>query len=378
MARVKKEETGEKKEKSLLDQLKEDLEKKTKGVHISILSKSEIATINTYIDTPTYDLNRIISGSIFRGVPEKSFVLLAGPEASFKSSFMAIAAGKAQKEGFTPLIIDTEGSWTQEFCERWGMNRDNALYVYTPWVDQILVMLGQIIKNESYKKLFVILDSIGGLERLKLISDSDKGDVKADQGTLQKDIKRMLKMLVNIAKAKSSIVFAGGHFYGNPSGYGDPEQLGGGFYLRLASDIIVVLKKYLIKDDDKNIVKVGFSAVTRKNRFYPPFNEATVEIDWQKGINAYAGLMDIALEAKLLTGGGAGWYTIPRENGEDIKFQGGWKFNEYIDETLLKDIEEYIKTTGYSSINENVAEAEKLIEESEDYKKEKAEWQSEE
>jgi hypothetical protein len=35
---------------------------------------------------------------------------LAGPEASFKSSFSCLCAANAQKEGYTPIIIDSEGA----------------------------------------------------------------------------------------------------------------------------------------------------------------------------------------------------------------------------------------------------------------------------
>jgi hypothetical protein len=35
---------------------------------------------------------------------------LVGPEASFKSSFSALCAANSQKEGYTPIVIDTEGA----------------------------------------------------------------------------------------------------------------------------------------------------------------------------------------------------------------------------------------------------------------------------
>jgi RecA/RadA recombinase len=367
-----------KKEKCMMEKLRDELDKGVKGAHISILSKSEIARISSWINSPSYDLNRIISGSIYKGVPEKSFTLLVGPEASFKSSCMAIMAAEAQKNGYLPVIIDTEGSWTHEFTGRWGLDGDNALYAYTPWIDDIMVLLGKIIKNPEYRKLAILLDSVGGLERLKLIEDAFKGDVKADQGTLQKDIKRMLKMVVNICKARESVGFAGGHLYGNPSQYGEPEQLGGGKYLRHAADLIIALKKSTIKDGDgkdAKIIGTSINAVTRKNRFYPPYNEATVEINYRDGINKFAGMFELALEGEIFTGGGAGWYTHV-ESGE--KFQGASKFSEWLQknspDVILNQIESWIRKTGYSSINVNVAEAEELLKKSEDFKKTEEEW----
>jgi len=47
-----------------LEELKVKIQKHAKGVHVSILSQSEIASNREVIYTPAYDLNRILSGSI--------------------------------------------------------------------------------------------------------------------------------------------------------------------------------------------------------------------------------------------------------------------------------------------------------------------------
>jgi hypothetical protein len=185
-------------------------------------------------------------------------------------------------------------------------------------------------------------------------------------------------MVVNICKAKASVGFAGGHLYGNPSQYGEPEQLGGGKYLRHAADLIIALKKYSMKDGDGKDAKVigtSIKAVTRKNRFYPPYNEAVVEINYRDGINKLAGMFDLALEGGIFNGGGAGWYTHTESGG---KFQGASKFPEWLRENspdvILDQIESWIQKTGYSSINANVAEAEELLKKSEEFKKTEEEW----
>jgi len=345
-------------EKNPLEELRDSLLEKSKGVHISILSQSDIANIKEWVIAPSHDLNRILSGSLFKGIPEKQFTILVGPEASFKSSFMALMLAAAQRQGFLPVVIDTEGSWSKEFVTRWGLDPENMLYIYTPWVSEARVLLGKIIDGQS-RKMAIAVDSIGGFERFKVIDDARKGDAKADQGSLQKDLKVLLKMLVNICKSKESMVFGAGHLYGNPSGYGAPEQMGGGKYLRLAGDIIMSLKKSSIEDADENIIGTQIKVVTLKNRWYPPFNEAIVEIDYQNGINPYAGMLDISLKAGIFVQGGA-WYTHVA-SGE--KIQGEVKVKAFLAEhpEILNEIENYIKDTGYSTVNENVKQAEELI-----------------
>lgn len=349
-----------------LDDLKKKLQSSVKGVHIEVLSESTIASEREWFPTPSYDLNRILSGSLYKGLPSKSLTLLVAPEASFKSSFMCLCAAQAQKDGYTPVIFDTEGAWTTDFVARWGLDADNILYVYTPWIDKMLTMLGQIIDDEESDKLFVILDSLGGLEKFKMITDSTSKDkkVKADQGSLQKEIKRMLKMILNIVKGKNSVGMIAGHFFGNPNSYGGADEIGGGKFAKLAPDIIISQKKQNVLENpnaaykDRVVIGTEIKAMTLKNRFYPPFQEATIDINYKDGINKFAGLLDMAIECGIVKKGGA-WFTMP--NGE--KCQGAinaiqW-FNEN-PESVLDALEEFLSDTGYSTVNEEMLEADKL------------------
>ena len=359
-----------------LEELKKKLQASVKGVHIETLSESTIATGRTWFPTPAYDLNRILSGSLYKGLPSKSLSLLVAPESSFKSSFMALCAAKAQKEGYMPVIFDTEGAWDDKFVKRWGMNPDNILYIYTPWIGKIMTMLGQIIDDDESSNMFLINDSIGGLERMKMIDDATGKDhqVKADQGTLQKEIKRMLKMMLNIVKGKDSIGMMAGHFHGNPNSYGGADEIGGGKFAKLAPDIIISMKKNILYTNPTGkslkekgaIIGTEISACTLKNRFYPPFQECKVEIDYKNGINRYAGLMDIALSCGIVTKSGS-WYAY----GDERMGQGLIKATEYMSEhpdMFLPEIEKVLETTGYSTVNEDVEMAMKLAEVTEEPK----------
>jgi recombination protein RecA len=353
-----------------IESLKKKLQDSVKGSHVEILSESKIATEHQWFPTPSYDLNRVLSGSLYKGLPSKSLTMLVAPEACFKSSFMCLCAARAQKDGYTPVIIDTEGAWTADFVKRWGLDPDNILYIYTPWVGEVMTMMGQIIDSEEDEKLFVILDSIGGLERSKMIDDATGKDnqVKADQGTLQKDIKRMLKMFLNIVKKKNSVGVMAGHFFGNPNSYGGADEIGGGKFAKLAPDIIISMKKQQIyenpgaKASDRIVIGNEIKACTLKNRFYPPFQEATVQINYKDGINPMAGLMEIALQCGLVNKAGS-WFTfVPTD---EKMGQGEVKALQWMNDNpqlFLPEIEKILQTTGYSTVNKDVEEAEKLAE----------------
>jgi len=347
----------------ILNQLRDGIKKKAKGVHASILSDSEIATSTDNLVTPAYDLNRILSGSLYKGIPSRSLSLFVGVEASGKSSFMCLCLAEAQKKGYNIIVLDTEGAWTKEFVERWGLDPDKVLLIYTPWVDEIISVLGQVM--ETGGKYAIVVDSIGAMERSKLVKDAKDGDFKADQGALAKDIKRLMKLLQNIAISMDSIVMCAGHYYGSPSQYGAAEDIGGGKYMKLAPQIIISLKKTKIFEGEgksKKVVGNAVKAIALKNRFYPPFEEAVIEIDYRLGINRYAGMIDLATKAGLASLGGS-WYTI-----NDNKYQGVPNAEKAFveDPELLGKLESWLSDTGYSTTNievKAVVEPEEEIEE---------------
>ncbi len=353
-----------------LEELKAKLQDKIKGVHIDRLSENDLGE-KRWLETPAYDLNRIVSGSLHKCFPSRSLGLLVAPEASFKSSMMALCGANAQKEGMLPIIFDTEGAWEPEFVERWGMNPENVLRIYTPWIDKVMTTLGEIINDPNESNMFIMLDSLGGLEKFKMINDAVGSDhrVKADQGTLQKEMKRMLKMLLNIVKGKDSIGLMSGHFFGNPNSYGGADEIGGGKFAKLAPDIIVSMRKNFIytnpsgqsKEAKGPIIGSEVTACTLKNRYYPPFQECKIEIDYKNGINRYAGLLEIALSCGLVEKNGS-WYSM----NDERMGQGAVKATKWIAENpdkFLGPIEEVLKTTGYSTVNDDVEEAVRLAEE---------------
>jgi len=345
-------------------ELQDKIGKKVKGAHASIMSESEIATDRFSVMTPCYDLNRILSGSLRSGIKSRNLMGIIGPEHTMKSSFMVLCMVNAQKQGYKPVIIDTEGGCDSAFCERWGLDTSKVYYVYTPWVDEVSPILAQI-KETGEKGLVIGLDSVGGLQRLKAYQDALDGNMKADQGLLQKDIKAMLKLYLNVCINQNSIGICTGHYYGNPNDQYNPDQIGGGKAMKLLPSILVTLKKYALWENPGATGKargkqIGneILATTVKNRGYPPFQDATIKIDFKDGVDSYAGLLDLAIKAGIVEQSGA-WYKMG-----DEKWQGSVKALEGIKQVpdFLDQLDKWLEDTGYSTYNEEAEEAEKIVE----------------
>src|SRR5574343_30023 len=187
-----------------LNSIKELLLKNVKGTHVSVMSESDISKSSDFVKTPALDLNRILSGNLFKGIPNRNLVGIVGPEHAGKSSFMILCMAEAITKGYTPVIIDTEGGVKDEFCSRWGLDLSKVLYIYTPWINKIQSVLASL-KDSGEKKLIIGLDSVGGIDKIGSYESALKDDPKADQGQLQKQIRSMLKLMLNICIEQESI-----------------------------------------------------------------------------------------------------------------------------------------------------------------------------
>jgi recombination protein RecA len=310
-------------------------------------------------------LNRIISGKLDQGLPEKSLTLLVGQEHTFKSSLMVNTAKQALLEGFKPVIIDTEGGISGDFAARWGLDLDKVLYIYSPWAEEVKGALAQL-KESQEEKFCIILDSIGGIDKLKSYGDALGGEYKQDMGGNARIIKSTLKLLVNIIKSQNSIGVVSSHFYSSSGSVPMPDSVVGGKSVLLLPDIILYLKKVGKAANAKIAEDKRVLVMSIKNRFYPAEKVGYVDIDYVNGINVFSGMMEIALEAGIIVQGGS-WFSY---KGENVA-QGLTKATQVVladpvlKKSILDEINEYLQTTGFSSaVDEKISKDIKLMAES--------------
>lgn len=342
---------------NFFEDLRKRVEKNAKGVHSSIMAESQIATVGDWVKSPTYDLNRIISGDLFKALPTRQLVGIVGMEGCMKSSLSVLMAADAQKQGFKPIIIDTERGITNDFCKRWGLDPANTLYFYTPWEHEIRTILAQI-KESGEEKLFIILDSIGGIDRIKMYEDALGGDPKADQGQLQKSIKTDLKLLLNIAVMQNSIGIITGHQYPAMAAVPTPDIIAGGRAVRLFPTILLQLRKYSVKGSDKSIVGQEIKVTTLKNRLYPPFQDATLHLDYNSGLDPLAGIVELGVAANIIEQNGSFYKYKDKSIGQGLT-NATKNIVEYPE--ILTEINGWLTKTGYSTINEEVRAMETVL-----------------
>ena len=323
----------------------------------SLLSEeNSLSIVSDWIDTGSYALNAIFSGSVYRGVPVGRVTGFSGPSGAGKTLIINKIIANAQKKGYFAAIWDTEAAVDRQSAEGVGIDPKRVKYYPVETVEdcrnQIATFLDKIIAaNDPNLKVIVAIDSLGNLASAKELRDVTEGKDAADMGTKAKAMKSMMRALTfKAAKARVPILFTN-HIYDNPTSL-YPElvkkQSGGSGPVYLASLLVQLATRNekIDKNEDQeaigvahNVSGVTLSAMTVKNRFVPPFLKAELYNNFRSGLTRYAGLADMAIAMGVVQGDKS--YTL---GDQKLGYRKNWENDtELWDKTLLPALEKVLK-----------------------------------
>ena len=289
-----------------------------------------ISPVSRWYSTGNYSLNRVLSGSYFKGIPESRVSLLAGPSSSGKSFLTANVLKQAQDDGAFILYLDTENAADTDYLEKIGIDLDDDKFlridiniiedVNSVMSDFFKGYIEQHGKNKNGRPIVIALDSIAMLSTSTEAENFDKGgEVKGDQGQRAKRTKAMLRMLCTRITYLPITVICTDHVY--PA---DP-LLGQGKWAitnstRFAMSIIGTVESLKLKDETGTIAGVRMRVESYKSRFTQIGNKTEMNIPYTKRMSPTTGLWPVLEKDKVITKVHGGW-TFETEDGKTIKFK---------------------------------------------------------
>lgn len=276
----------------------------------AVLDAATLSSADDWIDTGSYALNAIISGSMYKGIPGGRITGFAGPSMAGKTLIMNKIMANAQKKGYIPVIWDSEVAVDKKSAEGAGMDTSRVKYYPVETIEdcrnQMCAFLDNVIKADNPDLKFIVaIDSLGNLASSKEIKDAAAGKEAADVGQRAKAIKSMMRILTyKAAKAKVPILFSN-HIYEGMEMFPTlvKTQSGGKGPIYLAS-VLVQLSTRNEKSSENpneesvaiahNISGVTLGALTVKNRFVPSYLKTELYLNFKTGLDKHAGLFEIA------------------------------------------------------------------------------------
>jgi RecA/RadA recombinase len=209
-----------------------DIIKEVGGDYASLAS--EIVENESYVDTGSYILNALVSGSLFGGISQNKITALAAPEACGKT-FIALSVVKNflnQNENGFCLYFDTESAITKTMLLEKGIDVNRVIIINVVTIEEFRNKLLKFVdmytkKPESDRKpCLTVLDSLGMLSTNKEITDTlaEKDTRDMTKAQLIKGAFRMLTLKMGEAKIP---MIVNNHLYDSMSMYSPKEMSGG-------------------------------------------------------------------------------------------------------------------------------------------------------
>jgi RecA/RadA recombinase len=263
------------------------------------------AEFGGFIDTGSYALNAVLSGSLYGGVPDNKVTAFAGESATGKTYFvLGVVRSFLEKHPNGGVVYyDTEAAITKHMMEERGIDTSRVIIAEPDTIQKfkthalkLLDAYDQKPEKERPPMMFV-LDSLGMLSTSKEMEDSLEGKDTRDM-TKSQIIKAAFRVLtLKLAKVKIPLLVTN-HVYELVGSYVPTKELSGGTGLKYAASTIAMLSKRKEKDGTDvigNIVKIKMF----KSRLSKENSQAEVLLTYAKGLDRYYGLLELAEKYKI-------------------------------------------------------------------------------
>ena len=283
-----------------------DIIKETGNEYAGIVSDGlETGDVDSFIDTGSYALNALLSGTIFGGLPSNKITAIAGEAATGKTFFaLGIVKHFLDKNKDAGVIyFESESAITKDLVESRSIDSKRMVVVPVATVQEfrhqsIKVVDKYLQQEESQRKpLLFVLDSLGMLSTTKEMEDTAEGKETRDM-TRSQIVKAAFRVLtLKLGKAKIPMIMTN-HTYDVIGSMFPQKEMGGGSGLKYAASNIIYLSKRKEKDG-KEVIGNIIHCKNYKSRLTKENALIDVRLTYKDGLDKYYGLLDLAIKHNI-------------------------------------------------------------------------------
>ena len=262
----------------------------------------EAGDVDSFIDTGSFILNGLLSGSLNGGLPANKITALAGESATGKTYFlMGIVKSFLEANSEAGVVyFESESAITKQMVIDRGIDPKRMVVFPVTTVQQfrteaLKILDSYLEQDESDRQpLFMCLDSLGMLSTTKEVEDTSDGKETRDM-TRAQVLKAAFRVLtLKLGRAKVPMVITN-HTYDVVGSMFPTKEMGGGSGLKYAASSIVYLSKKKEKDGTEVIGNI-IHCKNHKSRLTVENKMVDVRLLYERGLDRYYGLLDLALE----------------------------------------------------------------------------------
>ena len=314
--------------------------------HTSVAAEGKSsAEFSGTIDTGSYVLNAVLSGSIYCGVANNKITVFAG-EAATGKTFFVLGVVKQFLETHKDAVViyfDTESAVTNEMMQMRGIDTKRVVKSEPESIQKFRhVALNGIDHYINQDKdvrppMMMVLDSLGQLSTTKELVDTAEGSETKDM-TKAAILKATFRVL-NLKLAQAGIpLLVCNHVYDVVGSYIPMKEMSGGSGLKYSASTIAFLSKKKEKDG-QDVVGNLIRVTMQKSRLSKENKKISCLLTYDKGLDRYYGLVELAVESGI-------WKKI----GNRIDVDG----TKLYEKAIYKDPDKYFTSLVMEKIEDSV------------------------
>ena len=282
-----------------------DVIKETGNEYASLVSDGASGDVTDFIDTGSYIFNALLGGGINKGLPSNKITAIAGESATGKTFFVLGMCKNFldQNPDGGVIFFESESAVTKEIIEERDIDSSRMVIMPVTTVQefrhQAITVLDKYIAQDvsERKPLLLVLDSLGMLSTTKEMEDTQAGKETKDM-TRAQIVKAAFRVLtLKLGKAKVPLIITN-HTYDVVGSMFPTKEMGGGSGLKYAASSIVYLSKRKEKDGTEVIGNI-IHCKNYKSRLTKENKVVDVRLTYDKGLDRYYGLLDLALKHNI-------------------------------------------------------------------------------
>lgn len=355
------------------------LRQNSKDNNANIVSKSKYFLEHDMVRTSVPIVNIALSGRIDGGLTP-GLTVFAGPSKMFKTGFSLLLM-KSYMDAYpdsAALFFDSEfGTAKGAYFDMYGIDKERVFHDPIVNIETLKFKIVQQLEGLTRgDKLFVMVDSIGALASKKEVQDAIAEKSVADM-TRAKELKSFCRVVYPYLNMLDIPLVMINHTYKELALY-PRDIVSGGTGPYLAADNIYIISRKQETEETKvngskakKITGYDFVITVDKSRYVKEKSKLPVTISYEEGISKYSGLLEIAVEAGIVSKNRGGIYVPSYMIDGKVEFteeetdtKEFWdpilrspQFQEYVTNKYLITSGNIIKDPSVEIYNEDVKDA---------------------
>jgi RecA/RadA recombinase len=292
----------------MTNKLMEKILKNSPTKYASVLSKSATFDKKDIISTDIPIINVAFSGEVDGGI-YSGLTLLAGPSKTFKTNvaLVCVRAYLSKYKDSVCVLYDSEGGITPDYLKSQGIDPSRVVHIPIEHLEMLKFdIVKQLKELERGDKVIFVIDSIGNTASLKELQDAlDEKTVAEMQRA--KVIKGLFRMVTPSLVNKDIPCIAVCHTYETMELYSRPVISGGSGLIYSANQAFIISKAQ--EKIGTDLVGWNFTLNVEKSRFVREKSKFMFTVLYDRGIQKYSGLLDIAIKGGFVVKPSLGWYS---------------------------------------------------------------------